>query len=105
MFVKGAIALAAIAGSSAICVEAQIHLPRLRRLSAAAYTFQALQQPATSSPTSIREGFSAGFENQLGLEINGVPTGVFGLDNHSSSVGNNSILAAPMPASVSSPSS
>ena len=32
-------------------------------------------------------GSGASFENQLGLLVNGVPTGGFGLDNHSSTVG------------------
>src|SRR5262249_13833157 len=82
--VKGAIALAAIAGSAQLA-QAQIPYPNVGSYNPDTYTF-------TASSTGdiiayIVGGFSAGYENRLGLEINGVPTGVVGLDNHSSGVG------------------
>src|SRR5262245_63413823 len=43
-------------------------------------------------------GSSASFENTLGLQINGVSTGIFGLNNKTSMVEKASVLALPMPA-------
>ena len=49
------------------------------------YTFTAT---ATGDVVAyIVGGFGAGYENQIGLLVNGVDTGVYGLVNHSSSVG------------------
>ena len=49
------------------------------------YSFTA---PATGDVVAyIVGGFSAGYENRLGLLVNGVDTGLYGLDNHLSPAG------------------
>jgi hypothetical protein len=53
------------------------------------YTFTA---GATGDVVAYFAGSSAGFTEELGLQVNGVSTGVFGLNNHSSALGESLIL-------------
>lgn len=53
------------------------------------YTFTAT---ATGPITAYFAGSTAAYDNELGLLINGVSTGVVGLDNHSSALGQSLVL-------------
>jgi hypothetical protein len=48
------------------------------------YSFSAT---ATGDITAYFTGASAGYDNQIGLFVNGVSTGVYGLDDHSTPIG------------------
>lgn len=61
-----------------------IPYPNPGTLNPATYTFTAA---FTGAVTAYFAGSSASFENTLGLQINGVSTGIFGLNNHTSAVG------------------
>ena len=53
-------------------------------LNPAVYTFTAI---ATGDIIAYFAGSTAAFSNTLGLRVNGVSTGIFGLDNHTSALG------------------
>jgi hypothetical protein len=55
------------------------------------YTFTAA---ATGSITAYFAGSTAGYDNELGLLVNGVSTGVVGLDDHASAIGQSLILGS-----------
>src|SRR5207248_9656844 len=55
------------------------------------YTFTAT---ATGDVVAYFAGSTASFENTLGLNINGVSTGIFGLDNQTTPVGTSLILGS-----------
>ncbi len=79
-----AIGAALLAANVAQAADA-IPYPNSGAYNGSTYTFTA----ATTGDVVayIVGGFSAGYENQIGLLVNGVDTGVYGLVNHSSSVG------------------
>ncbi len=53
------------------------------------YTFTAA---STGTITAYFAGSTAAFDNQLGMLVNGVSTGIVGLDNHSSFLGQSLVL-------------
>jgi hypothetical protein len=61
-----------------------IPYPTPGTLNPATYSFTAA---FTGDVIAYFAGSSAGFENTLGLQINGVSTGIFGLNNHTSALG------------------
>src|SRR5947209_3929649 len=82
-FAKFALALVALASVSARADV--IPYPTLGTENPIGYTFTALTTGDVKA--YFFEPSSASFENVLGLNVNGVSTGIFGLDNHSSSPG------------------
>src|SRR6478609_1889513 len=53
-------------------------------VNAATYSFTA---STTGNIIAYFAGSTAGFTNELGMRVNGVPTGIFGLNNQTSAVG------------------
>jgi hypothetical protein len=84
----GAIAAASLAlsfcGLGASARADSIPYPTPGTLNPATYSFTAA---FTGDVIAYFAGSSAGFENTLGLQINGVSTGIFGLNNHTSALG------------------
>jgi hypothetical protein len=83
---QGALAALMLSAGLASAAHADaIPYPTPGSYNAATYSFTAAADG--NIVAYIVGGFSAGFENQLGLRVNGTAQGGFGLDNHSSSVG------------------
>lgn len=53
------------------------------------YTFSAV---ANGNITAYFAGSTASYDNELGMLVNGVSTGIVGLDNHTSSIGQSLVL-------------
>jgi hypothetical protein len=85
---KGALAAAvalALIGAAPPAAADPIPYPGSGSYNATTYSFTAA---ATGDVIAyIVGGFGAGFTNELGLLINGVDTGVYGLNNHTSAIG------------------
>jgi hypothetical protein len=81
-----AVALAIALGAAARPAAADpIPYPNSGTYNSTTYTFTAASSGDVIA--YIVGGFSAGFTNELGLLINGVDTGIYGLNNHTSAVG------------------
>lgn len=75
--------MAAIAGSTQLA-QAQIPYPNSGTYNNNTYTFTAA---STGDLVAYFAGSGAGYDNQLGLLVNGVAQGGFGLDDHTSAIG------------------
>jgi hypothetical protein len=81
---KLSIALLALAGMSQIVRADQIPYAPIGAINPETYSFTAT---STGAVDAYFAGSSAGYTEFLGLDVNGVATGITGLGNHSSSVG------------------
>jgi hypothetical protein len=82
----GAAAIAALSLSASVARAADaIPYPDIGTPNVASYSFTAASTGDLIA--YIVGGFGADFDNELGVLVNGVAQGGFGLDNHSSSVG------------------
>ena len=80
----------ALAGGAAGAAQAGvIPYPNPGTQNPVLYTFTAT---ATGPITAYFAGSSAGFEEVVGLLVNGVSTGITGLDNHTSAIGQSLVL-------------
>ena len=89
-FLMGA-AIAVVAGASQSARADLIPYPDSGSPNAVNYTFTAT---TSGSITAYFGGSGAGYELLLGMLVNGVSTGVFGLNDHTSSVGDSLNLAS-----------
>jgi hypothetical protein len=76
--------LVLVAGSAQVARADAIPYPNSGTPNPITYTFTA---SATGDIMAYFAGSTAGYDNELGLLVNGVSTGVIGLDNHSSPIG------------------
>ena len=81
--------LVLIAGSAQVIGADAIPYPASGTPNAVSYTFVA----ASSGPvTAYFAGSGAAYDNELTMLVNGVPTGIVGLDNHTSALGDSLVL-------------
>jgi len=79
-----------VAALSLLVVSAQVSradiipYPNIGTVNATTYTFTAV---STGNVMAYFAGASAGYTEEIGLLVNGVSTGIFGLNNHTSTVG------------------
>jgi hypothetical protein len=73
-----------LCGSGTSALADAIPYPTSGTVNTASYNFTAT---ATGDIIAFFAGSTAAYDNQLGLLVNGVDTGVVGLDNHSSALG------------------
>lgn len=86
------LAFLGLAALSASAKADSIPYPNAGTINTVTYTFTAA---STGDVTAyIVGGFGAGYTNELGLLINGVDTGIQGLNNHTSSVGDSLVLGS-----------
>ena len=78
------VALAVIAGADRLHGADAIPYPNVGTLNPVTYTFTAATD---GNITAYFAGSTASYDNELGLLVNGVSTGVIGLDNHSTALG------------------
>src|SRR5689334_19646892 len=81
------VALLAVAlafGAARLMAADAIPYPNSGTLNPVTYTFTA---SANGDITAYFAGSTASYDNELGLLVNGVSTGIVGLDNHSSALG------------------
>jgi hypothetical protein len=84
------IAAALIASAFAGGAKAEVNpYPHVGQENTGVYTFVA---PVTGTITAYFAGSGAGYDEQVGMLVNGVSTGVIGLDDHTSSVGQSLVL-------------
>ena len=78
------IAALILAGKAHTARADAIPYPTPGTLNPVTYTFTAVSD---GNITAYFAGSTAAFDNELGLLVNGVSTGIIGLDNHSSAIG------------------
>ncbi len=76
-------ALALVMGTGA-AFGGPIPYPNVGTPNPVVYTFTAA---STGDITAYFAGSGASYDEEIGMEVNGVPTGILGLDDHSSSLG------------------
>jgi hypothetical protein len=79
----------ALAGATGAAQAGTIPYPNSGVPNPTTYTFTAAN---TGPITAYFAGSSAGFEEVVGLWVNGVSTGITGLDNHTSAIGQSLVL-------------
>jgi hypothetical protein len=85
----GVATLALMAGGTQVASADVIPYPNVGTPNPITYSFTAT---STGPITAYFAGSGAGFDNELGLLINGVSTGIVGLDDHTSSIGDSLVL-------------
>jgi hypothetical protein len=85
----GAAALTLMSVSTQVARADAIPYPNVGTPNPITYTFTAT---STGPITAYFAGSGAGYDNELGLLINGAPTGIIGLDDHTSTVGQSLVL-------------
>lgn len=80
----GVVALAVIAGASRLLGADAIPYPDIGTVNPVTYSFTA---SSDGDITAYFAGSTASYDNELGMLVNGVSTGIVGLDNHSSALG------------------
>src|SRR5438445_9672217 len=78
------IACALVVASAQFAVADPIPYPTSGAYNPVTYTFTAM---ASGNITAYFAGSTASYVNELGMLVNGVPTGIVGLNNHTSQIG------------------
>src|ERR1051326_8247077 len=79
----------AVVGSAQLAFADAIPYPTPGVFNAVTYVFTAT---ATGPVTAYFAGSTASYVNELGMKVNGVPTGIVGLNNHTSFLGQSLML-------------
>jgi hypothetical protein len=83
--------LALMAGPAQVAFADAIPYPSSGTPNPITYTFTAT---ASGDITAYFAGSTASYDNELGMLVNGVSTGIIGLDNHSSALGQSLVLGS-----------
>jgi hypothetical protein len=89
LLIMSAAALALFAGSLQVVAGDAIPYPNAGTPNPVTYTFTAA---ATGPITAYFAGSTAAYDNDLGLLINGISTGIYGLNDHLSPLGQSLVL-------------
>src|SRR5436190_14250871 len=87
----GAAVALLMAGAGRVAAADAIPYPNSGTVNPNTYTFTAA---ANGNITAYFAGSTASYDNELGLLVNGVSTGIIGLDNHTSAIGQSLNLGA-----------
>ncbi len=86
---SGIVALALLASGAQVVLADAIPYPTPGTPNGTIYTFTAVN---TGPITAYFAGSTASYHNELGLLVNGVSSGIYGLENHSSAIGQSLVL-------------